>query len=286
MANGSSVLHLRYSLNATTPAPTNSRLESLPRELRDIIYYELWKLTPRITAKHKGIDLQILLRSQSNNQALKQVASRASALPAWLRTCKLIFHEGLDTLQHWSSWTVGPYHTSLPSISPSSTTGSSVLNPTAAGKLTIWADSLEHESWRAPGAMFALGNSNMRYIDEVARRLDISNTVHTLRLKTEVQLCCKMCFTGHEETGWHLDLSHIERLVSRLDLFEVEIRFFLSPFLNPVIDRSTCRFSFAEEVKRVGRLWVGERGALTTEVTSGAEVPYESVLYKFCATSE
>ncbi|KAF1923965.1 uncharacterized protein M421DRAFT_425307 [Didymella exigua CBS 183.55] len=100
--------HTMHTRTATAPASVNSRFESLPRELRDIVYHELWRFTPKVSAKYKGIDMQLLLRSNATDQASSRPASQALPLPVWLRTRKSILHEGLAELQHSSSWTVGP----------------------------------------------------------------------------------------------------------------------------------------------------------------------------------
>lgn len=56
------------------------------------------------------------------------------------------------------------------------------------------------------------------------------------------------------------------------------MRFLLSTF---AMDWSVCRSSFSAEIDRVGRLWVGERGALLIKMTPGPDRQYETVLYSF-----
>jgi hypothetical protein len=267
----------------TAPA---SAFESLPRELRNMVYHELWKFTPQIKTRRNGVDMQLLLRSQATDQSSAWETSGACSFPAWLRTCKTTLLEGLEELQHLSSWTVGPVHIEKSPTPDLLCWGAGILNPTAAGKLTIWAEGLECNTEYRERAMFALNKSDMEYVDGLALHFNMARTICTLRLRTELQLCCRRCFRRYEEMGWSLDLSCFERHVTRLEVFELELRFFMIPFSEPATDWSTCRSSFSAEVERVGRLWVGDEGALSTNVSPEPNGLYEIVLYTFRAAGD
>ena len=149
-----------------------------------------------------------------------------------------------------------------------------ILYPTADERLIIWTENLQYNPRIKGCATFTLGECDITRTNV----LDILPTVRGLHLKFKMRPCCRYCFKGHEQMGWRLDLSSVEQVVLRSEVFELEVRFLLSTF---AMDWSVYRSSFSAEIDRVGRLWVGERGALSIKVTPGPDRQYETVLYSF-----
>jgi hypothetical protein len=264
------------SQQTTELAPAKFHFELLPPELRNLIYHELWKFTPKVRGRCNAIASQLVFLSTATEPYLGWEDIGVCSFPSWLRTCKLILHEGLEELVRLSLGSVGLWQ--LPSRGflywrPN------LLNPTVDERLIIWAEGLQYNPRSKGCATFTVGEPDRVRIDA----LDIPHTVRNLRLKIKMRPCCRYCFEGHVQMGWRLDLSPIERVVPRVEGFELEVCFLFSSF---AMDWSACRASFSSEIERFAGLWVGEGGALSIKVIPGPDRQYETVLYAFRAIRE
>ena len=259
-------------------ASASSHFQSLPRELRNFIYHELWKSTPKVRGMCNTIDSRMVFRSTAKEPYLNLGRGDITAcrFPSWLRTCKSIRHEGLEELVRFSLGTVGPWQLSSRGFLYWSL---NLLHPTADKRLIIWTENVQLNPRFKGRATFTLGECDTTCTSV----LDILPTVRSLRLKIKMRPCCRFCFEGHEQRGWRLDLSSLEQVALRLEVFELEVRFVLEKF---AMDWSNCRSSFTPEIERVGRLWVGGKGALSIKVTPRPDQQYETVLYAFRTTRE
>lgn len=78
----------------------------LPREIRNMVYAELWRQRPEFRVKCRNIYLQLSYDMDTECYSWAE----ARGLPTWLQTCKAFCHEGLEELHLKLHWKAGPYH--------------------------------------------------------------------------------------------------------------------------------------------------------------------------------
>ncbi|KAJ4354804.1 hypothetical protein N0V95_003489 [Ascochyta clinopodiicola] len=273
---------------AEMSAPTCPDLsfETLPRELRNFIYAELWNHTPVIKARYRGVHMQMRFQATKSAEQAKEKIIRMHNLPIWLRTCKMVLHEGLEELRVKSTWTVGPYHAPCSQtlhrrsgFAPRDT--GQLFDPTVAGRLTLWTNSLELDPHQPTDkATFRMETDDVEYIRTLAVRLHVASRVRTLRLKARVDPCCNACYRRYQAKGWHVDLANLTHLPIQLESLEFEVVRAKKVPGDRAEDWVFCPGFFAREIERVGRVLVGE-GVLTVQVLPGLQDWYDTFLFRF-----
>jgi hypothetical protein len=80
----------------------------LPRELRDVVYHEAWKLTPVIVASANGLKLSHWSKDSHTYLRVTYPHDQARCvplgLPQWLRTSKSMLNEGMVQLRREAVW--------------------------------------------------------------------------------------------------------------------------------------------------------------------------------------
>ncbi|KAF2015977.1 hypothetical protein BU24DRAFT_450596 [Aaosphaeria arxii CBS 175.79] len=85
-----------------TRSSNHSLFFTIPRELRNLVYHELWKQSPTVwKVPYKQLRFQVVYEKGEAEY------NGAHKLPIWLLTCQCILAEGLDQLHSRSRWSFG-----------------------------------------------------------------------------------------------------------------------------------------------------------------------------------
>jgi hypothetical protein len=235
---------------------------ALPAELRNMIYNELWMSTPTIFANFDSWVLEIYYNGHKLNPDIRSYTDTDHRLPVWLQVCKMFLLEGLNELHNRSTWTVNAESRSLHDPTDRS---SALLDFRAVSRGVICIDEVvidrddpqcmffKIENKRPIRALFEKGlgeNVKLRWLRLICIVDDLSYEPDDLNV----------------QSSW-ISLHPIDKYNLNLDRFEVEVDVWTSSFEHIHPSENGPFWSFfskllAEEVKAIGRKFVGEDGVL------------------------
>jgi hypothetical protein len=114
------------------------------------------------------------------------------------------------------------------------------------------------------GFPYSIRNVDRKYILQL-ERTDLLGRVRKLVIRSEVYFCCEgLHEVPHDNAYCRLNLLHLEDYPFHLETFEFQAilaSYFRSSSAN--YKQAKCIESFANEVQRVGGLWVARGGTLS-----------------------
>ena len=184
-----------------TPTVTTSRFESLPRELRNAIYEELWGATPVINARWKGMHQQLQYHNTpldiktDDSSALIEQERQERKLPLWLLASKTVLEESLEELVHGSIWTIGPCHKKRDTVVVNPMTGKSEFaswmntsgtlpDVTKRDEMVLWMGGT-HDTWKNYETL-TLSQDEVVYLHKFIPRIGGVAQIRRLHLKTNI----------------------------------------------------------------------------------------------------
>jgi hypothetical protein len=253
---------------------------ALPRELRNAIFEELWKLGSNRVVQCEGHAVKLYYGGvDDTNQRT------ARGLPSWLLTNKTCFIEGMQQFSLRSIVVVEPRQTHTAAIrhpvsnyvSPgfalakqafvsiyTAGVNSKLFDLSTTRELNLkTSDPIRHLS-----RTFAIPLQGRPHITRLLKHLHYMKRpyLQAFRLSTK--------FSYHQYIGnapiWILNLKWLEQFRLRVDRFEYEIKGleFLHCPRETVAAWKHMQGAFSQEVTRIGRLFVDEEGKLEVKVLS------------------
>jgi hypothetical protein len=256
------------------PSKRVFRFMELPRELRNVVYDEVWKDTPHIKAPHLDFGIGTTVRYDhliGGDQHLE-------GLPTWLLTSKQMFEEGLVQFRLKAQWSFNSFHwVQLCDVKVSHGIGEYVRFKKVA-TYDLWRELRKDTSKTSPYLHPSMAHDiifeNWKLSEEetcelieesvpgfapVAQLLNNSPNLKTLRLPVAVSYLGSVYPTK-------VDLSLFDTLnLPQLQTFEFVI--FSDVDEVEIISTAMKQFGvlqvFEAEVLRVGQLLVGSEGRLS-----------------------
>lgn len=240
-------IHHHNHRNQQTPlthiAP---RLLTLPREIRDLIYHELWLHAP-----------DIRLHDQSHCRPIEMTyeldfCGPIQGLPEWLLTSKVILQEGLEQLYRVALWTI---QKTIPANHPYSKPNP-LAGLAAATNLCLRDSYRRHEDARS----LRLNAIAIRYSKHpYGSLLALTPNLKKLSLTLSIKLPADHSIT--------LDFSELIPQMLRLDQLTVTFLWNLwAATGEECLQSHESFFDMAKaELSRVGKFWVGDGADVQVE---------------------
>lgn len=247
----------------------------LPRELRDMVYDELWKVTPRLQVARGHIN-RGTFEVHYGILPTFGVALRYG-LPKWLRCDKRFLEEGICQLIRVGSWTCRWF----PPV-PDQTTSQQRLQSQGANSLLIDIPKITNITFVVNMINTVTDDGTEISLPPVRSQNSFSIRRFSPKIKDLTlqayhdQLANGMLMIVHETTPWAVDLSWLDASVLLLDSITVRGTMWGRADLQPIA--KGLQEAYKAELTRLGSLLVGQEGQIETEeaVTSlneGSMVP-------------
>lgn len=225
------------SSHLVTPSKTFS---NLPRELRDQIYYELWRGTPGVlvTSDERGT-------ITAYPGAIGPSEQETTKLPSWLLASKTVLQEGIEELQRKGSMAIvleGAHYNLgfvLPSISLFTTQNLDIT-------LQIIPRELQGEPGQDQSCL-------IRPLIEDIALLEATLSQHTVTMKTKTLKLQMYIDHRNSNIPYAVDLSRLDVFLARiLPLDTLELVVYESLPNDAPIARASLEASLVSEGKRLG----------------------------------
>jgi hypothetical protein len=248
----------------------------LPREIRNMIFHELWESEAVRSLQYKGDALELHYGTvQASNQR------RYSGLPTWLLACKPFLIEGRQQLQLYSSWV---FEASRPQpLHDDVTWGRSIPRPWEVSKSKQMRPDTQlldistprelllqtRNPVMAPMKVFHIPSEDRPRIHRILKTLPPGPKLQVLRLSTGFKNMQRIV----RPKQWRLDLAWLEQFKLRISEFEYEVKGIeqireVGTGLEIVVAWKQMQPALAREVTRVGEVLVGGPGVLDVKVVS------------------
>lgn len=274
--------------------PTNSLLMALPREARNIIYHELWKLHPNSRISYQGASLSLHYNDPNANV---EDTRNSKGMPTWLLTNKAFFYEGREQFRLKSTWTFDCFPTRrwlydprtnsyeaefrFPSLKLSDLSktlvskGAKKVEDETVKDISLLDDSKVREitfKTQNPSIhtvkIFTIPFENREHIHHILETIQSRpNKLKALRLST--RFAYKKGYADPKK--WMVNLTWLEQFGLRLDRFEYEaseLEHMHKVGKEMRLTWKTMQRAFEEEIRRVGKVLVGGKGVLEVKVLS------------------
>jgi hypothetical protein len=253
-----------------TYLPDNSRIMSLPREIRNTIFHDLLKLQPVRKLRYKGDLVKLYYDTVESSQHCY-----SDGLPIWLLTNKAFLLEGMEQFHLKTTWSFAPSHIYL---SPEAyamrpfrpfvrnLTGlpdNKLLKISSVRELTLRTQNPIMTQMR----LITIPFDDRAQIHRIIHHLSADSNLHTLHLSTEIS---DLEIVTHPQ-AWTVDLTWLEQFNLHIDTFEYELKGLeqiAEPQFESVPAWKKMQGAFVHEVRRIGQMWVGEKGQLNVKVVS------------------
>jgi hypothetical protein len=250
--------------------PDNSRVMSLPREIRNIIFHDLWKLASVQKLRFKGDLVKLYYDTADPSQQLY-----TRGLPIWLLTNKAFLLEGMEQFHLKTTSSFAPSHIHL---SPDAyamrpfrpfvrnATGlpdNKLLNISTVRELTLRTQN----PIMTQMMLLTIPFGDRAQIHRVIHHLPSRSSLRILRLSTEIS---NLEIIAHPQ-AWIVNLAWLERFNLQMVTFEYEVKGLeqiVEPRFESVPAWKKMERALVHEVKRIGKMWVGDKGRLDVKVVS------------------
>jgi hypothetical protein len=256
-----------------------SRILSLPREIRNAIYHELWKLGSVRALSFNGHPARLYYGAIDADHP-----RCVKGMPTWLLTNKAFLAEGMEQFHLKATWLFEPtpprfeashYVRLFPNVPPKILPSgrvirqdTKVIDLSTARELTLRTHRPSID-WLK---VFHIPADDRTYVYSILTRLESSSIkLKTLRFSTE--FCYQQLLENPMD--WRLQLGCLNKFQLQLDKFEYEVKgleHLCKPHCENVAAWRLVQGAFAEAVKRVGKVWVGENGKLEVKVVKKREL--------------
>lgn len=208
---------------------------SLPRELRDCVYHELWEFTPyiHITPCQKVVSNRGMTRVRAWYRRADN-CSTPQGLPSWLRTSKQILAEATEEFELKGIWIFGIGARYDPALVPP------ILSALQARHVALDLQrsfylSPEDELFYTPGSCLKLNERAVEWVNKIVKYLKPARSVTELTV--------------------HLRLNHMQQLTKYIDFqglgttlaalqpwkFNVKVRYCCSAKLTVGVEESIAQ---------------------------------------------